>query len=250
MSNPYAGPTADGSVADGTAPDASWSDDTPVAVAVAAARAADDKLATDVVVLDVGDVLGICDHFVIASASNERQVKAVVDGVEEALRDRFDRRPRAEEGKDARRWVLLDYGDVVVHVFHDGRARVLPAGTPLRRREPHRLALRVVLGSDTTPRVVRHRRIAREWRRWSGCMPGRTCPPMPPAVGWWSRWESNPRPLPCHGSALPTELRPRKGSCTISQRRAPRETSPAARVRAAWRARRLERRCGVAGASG
>jgi ribosome-associated protein len=87
-------------------------------VAVAAARAAEDKLATDVVVLDVASVLGICDHFVLATAQNERQVKAVVDAVEEVLRRDLGRRPRAEEGKGARRWVLLDYGDVVVHVFH------------------------------------------------------------------------------------------------------------------------------------
>lgn len=87
-------------------------------VAVAAARAAEDKLATDIVVLDVASVLGICDHFVLATAQNERQVKAVVDSVEEVLRRDLGRRPRAEEGKGARRWVLLDYGDVVVHVFH------------------------------------------------------------------------------------------------------------------------------------
>jgi ribosome-associated protein len=93
------------------------------ALAVIAARAADDKLATDVMVLDVGSVIGICDHFVLATAQNERQVKAVVDAVEEAVRRELGRRPRAEEGKGARRWVLIDYGDVVVHVFHvDERA--------------------------------------------------------------------------------------------------------------------------------
>lgn len=87
-------------------------------LAVVAARAADDKLATDVIVLDVGEVIGICDHFVLASASSERQVKAVVDGVEETVRSRLGRSPNAEEGRGARRWVVLDYGDVVVHVFH------------------------------------------------------------------------------------------------------------------------------------
>ncbi len=87
-------------------------------LAVIAARAADEKLATDVIVLDVGDVLGICEHFVIATAANERQVKAVVDAVELAVREQAGRSPRAEEGKDARRWVLVDYGDVILHVFH------------------------------------------------------------------------------------------------------------------------------------
>jgi ribosome-associated protein len=62
-------------------------------------------------------VFGICDHFVIASARNEPQVKAVVGAVEDAVRDQLGRSPSNEEGMDARRWVLLDYGDVVVHVF-------------------------------------------------------------------------------------------------------------------------------------
>jgi ribosome-associated protein len=87
-------------------------------LAVIAARAADDKQATDIVILDVGEAIGICDHFVVASASNERQVKAVVEAVEAAVREQLGEDPIAEEGKGARRWVLLDYGDVVVHVFH------------------------------------------------------------------------------------------------------------------------------------
>ncbi len=92
--------------------------DVATELAVVAARAADDKLATDVVILDVGEVLGICDHFVVVSANNEPQVKAVVDAIEEAVRLELGQSPRAEEGKAARRWVLLDYGDVIVHVFH------------------------------------------------------------------------------------------------------------------------------------
>lgn len=87
-------------------------------LAVVAARAADDKQATDIVILDVAEAIGICDHFVVASAANERQVKAVVEAVEAAVREQLGEDPIAEEGKGARRWVLLDYGDVVVHVFH------------------------------------------------------------------------------------------------------------------------------------
>jgi ribosome-associated protein len=87
-------------------------------LALAAARAADAKGATDVMVLDVGDLVGICGYFVLASASNPRQVKAVVDEVEAQLRDRFDDVPRSVEGAESRRWVLLDYADIVVHVFH------------------------------------------------------------------------------------------------------------------------------------
>lgn len=89
-----------------------------IELAVAAARAADEKGASDVVVLDVGDVLGICGYFVVASASNPRLVKAVVEEVEEQIAERFAEKPRAVEGAAERRWVLLDFGDVVVHVFH------------------------------------------------------------------------------------------------------------------------------------
>ena len=86
--------------------------------AVTAALAADDKGATDVVVLQVGPVLGICEHFVLASAANDRQVKAVVDAIEQRVAEVVGEKPRSVEGADARRWVLMDYGDVVVHVFH------------------------------------------------------------------------------------------------------------------------------------
>lgn len=91
---------------------------TSIDLAVAAARAADAKGATEVLVLDVGDVLGICGYFVIATASNTRLVKAVVDEVEEQLAEHFGERPRSVEGATDRRWVLLDYADIVVHVFH------------------------------------------------------------------------------------------------------------------------------------
>ena len=87
-------------------------------LALNAARAADAKGATDIVVLHVGPVVAICEYFVVVSASNDRQVRAVVDSVEEAIRLDRDESPRSVEGADARRWVLLDYGDVVIHVFH------------------------------------------------------------------------------------------------------------------------------------
>jgi ribosome-associated protein len=91
--------------------------DPSVELALLVAAAADEKSASDVVILDVGPVLGICDLFVVATAANERQVRAVVDHVEARVAERFDRRPLAVEGADARRWVLIDYGEVVVHVF-------------------------------------------------------------------------------------------------------------------------------------
>lgn len=86
-------------------------------LAVLAARAADDKKADHTLILAVGEVLAITDYFVIASASNRRLVKSVVDAVEEAVRDALGRSPLRIEGAAEQQWVLVDYGDVVVHVF-------------------------------------------------------------------------------------------------------------------------------------
>ena len=87
--------------------------------AIAAAEAATDKKANEVLVLDVGDILGITEAFVVASASNSRQVKAIVDEVEEQVRVLHGSTPVSVEGLDDAGWVLMDYGDFVVHVFLD-----------------------------------------------------------------------------------------------------------------------------------
>jgi ribosome-associated protein len=86
-------------------------------LAKVAARAADDKKAERTLVLDVASVLGITDYFVITSASNRRLVRTVVDAVEESVRDATGRSPLRTEGLAEQLWVLVDYGDVVVHVF-------------------------------------------------------------------------------------------------------------------------------------
>jgi ribosome-associated protein len=91
--------------------------DRAVELATAAAAAAEDKLATDVVALDVSEQLIITDVFLLASAPNDRQVKAIVDGIEEALLQ-LGAKPVRREGTREGRWVLLDYVDVVVHVQH------------------------------------------------------------------------------------------------------------------------------------
>lgn len=83
-----------------------------------AAKAADDKLAENLMAIDVGERLGITDAFFIASAETERQVNAVVDGIEEALLEQLDLKPARREGRGEGRWVLLDYLDVVIHVQH------------------------------------------------------------------------------------------------------------------------------------
>lgn len=83
-----------------------------------AAAAAADRLAQDIVALDVSDHLVITDVFLICSAPNDRQVRAIVDAVEEKLREQADARPVRREGDREARWVLLDYLDMVVHVQH------------------------------------------------------------------------------------------------------------------------------------
>jgi ribosome-associated protein len=82
-----------------------------------AARAASDKLASDIVAFDVSEQLVITDAFVLASAGNERQVKAIVDEVEDKLRE-VGAKPVRREGERDGRWVLIDYGEIVVHVQH------------------------------------------------------------------------------------------------------------------------------------
>jgi ribosome-associated protein len=91
--------------------------DSAIELARVAAQAASDKLATDIVLIDVSERLAITDIFVIVTGSNERQVEAIVDEVEEKLR-LAGSKPLRREGKRDGRWVLLDYSDIVVHVQH------------------------------------------------------------------------------------------------------------------------------------
>ena len=82
-----------------------------------AARAASDKLAQHIMAFDVSDQLAITDAFLLASATNDRQVKAIVDEIEEKLRE-IGAKPIRREGERDGRWVLIDYGDVFVNVQH------------------------------------------------------------------------------------------------------------------------------------
>ncbi len=83
--------------------------------AITAAQAASDKLATDIVAIDVSEQLVITDVFVICSGANDRQVKSIVDAIEEVLHAKGVK-PIRREGVKGAHWVLLDFGDVVVHV--------------------------------------------------------------------------------------------------------------------------------------
>jgi ribosome-associated protein len=94
------------------------SEDDVVAWVTNAARAAASKTDAATVVLDVGDVLSITTWFVVTSGNNARQVRTIADEVERVVAAEGGPRPRRIEGLDALQWVLMDYGDFVVHVFH------------------------------------------------------------------------------------------------------------------------------------
>ncbi len=85
--------------------------------ALIAAEAASDKKATDIVVINVGNLLVVTDYFVIVSGNTNIQVRAIADEVEEQLRERGGIKPIGREGEDEAKWLLLDYGDLVIHVF-------------------------------------------------------------------------------------------------------------------------------------
>ena len=88
-----------------------------------AAAVADDKRGLDTVILDVGDVLAICDLFVVTSAPNTRLVRTIAEEIETKLRDAGGGSPLRVEGLRDLQWVLVDYGDVVIHVFLDETRR-------------------------------------------------------------------------------------------------------------------------------
>ncbi|MBI4211201.1 MAG: ribosome silencing factor [Deltaproteobacteria bacterium] len=86
-------------------------------VAKLIAKAASDTKAIDIVVLDLGKVTSFTDYFVICSGASDRQVQAIVNAIEDALKDK-GRRPLSIEGQGTGHWTLVDYGEVVAHVFH------------------------------------------------------------------------------------------------------------------------------------
>lgn len=77
-----------------------------------------DKKGHETLIIDVGDVLGISDNFIITSGTNSRQVRALVEEIEAQITYKSGPKPLRIEGNNDYRWVLMDYGDFVVHVFH------------------------------------------------------------------------------------------------------------------------------------
>ncbi len=98
-------------------------DPTILAVCAAAARAADAKSGEDTVILAMGALITVTDAFVITSGRNSRQVRTIVDEIERQLKENHDLRPIRVEGKSDAYWVLMDYGDFVVHVFLEDARR-------------------------------------------------------------------------------------------------------------------------------
>jgi ribosome-associated protein len=91
--------------------------DEAVALAVAAADAADDKKATDLSILEVADILTLVDVFLLVTTTSDRQLKAVAESIEERLREDHRRKVLRREGTADGGWMLLDYGDLVCHLF-------------------------------------------------------------------------------------------------------------------------------------
>jgi len=119
----------------------------PEPLAEEIAELAADKKAIDIVVLDLRGVVGYADLFVICSGGTERQTKAIHDGIHQGLKDRHGLLPRRVEGVGEARWILMDYLDVVVHVFTPEtrayyRLEQLWGEVPARAWEPGRAAAR------------------------------------------------------------------------------------------------------------
>ncbi len=108
----------------------------------AAAAAAADKLGTDLIAFDVSEQLAITDVVLVVTATNERQVGSIVDGVEEALRG-IGEKPVRREGDREQRWVLLDYFDLVVHIQHTDERRFYALERLWQDTPPIRLGLDV-----------------------------------------------------------------------------------------------------------
>lgn len=87
------------------------------------AQIIDEKQGTEILILPVGEVVGITEYFVVATASNPRLVRAITDEVLTSVRELTGRGPLHSEGAREQQWVLVDYGDVVVHVFHEESRR-------------------------------------------------------------------------------------------------------------------------------
>jgi ribosome-associated protein len=86
--------------------------------------AAQEKKALDPIILDLRSISSITDYLVICSAQSEPQLKAIANGVEQALKETFERHPLAVDGFPTSQWIVIDYGDVMFHIFHEQKRPV------------------------------------------------------------------------------------------------------------------------------
>jgi len=110
-------------VTDTTNSDAAAADLNSLELAVFIARVIDEKQGENTIVLPVGPVVGITEYFIVTSASNARLVRAITDSVLNNVREALGKGPLRSEGTREQQWVLIDYGDVVVHIFIDEMRR-------------------------------------------------------------------------------------------------------------------------------
>lgn len=108
---------------DTTNTDAAAADLNSLELAVFIARVIDEKQGENTIVLPVGPVIGITEYFIVTSASNVRLVRAITDAVLGNVREAVGKGPLRSEGTREQQWVLIDYGDVVVHIFIDEMRR-------------------------------------------------------------------------------------------------------------------------------
>jgi len=153
-------------------------------LARAAAEFADDKKAIDIRVLDLREIASFTDFFVICSGGSDRQIKAIQDGIREGLRERFGRSPERVDGEREARWVLIDYGDCMIHVMTAEarefyRLRQPWGGAPGGSRDRADRARRAPSGhpptreKDPAWRPARSSPGSRGARRWRGRTPTR-----------------------------------------------------------------------------
>jgi ribosome-associated protein len=93
---------------------------TPRQLALLAAEVCDEKKAKDILVLDVRKITSISDYFIVCSTSNERQARAIAEDLRMRLKD-MGKREMGVEGLEDARWVLQDFGDIVLHIFHESQ---------------------------------------------------------------------------------------------------------------------------------
>jgi len=87
-------------------------------------QAAQDKKALDPIILDLQSISSVCDYMVICSAQSEPQIKAIVNGIEKTIKDEAARHALSGDGFPTSQWVVIDYGDVMVHIFHEEKRGV------------------------------------------------------------------------------------------------------------------------------